>query len=189
MKPVIIKSSEQNNNPQFIKTKKIIFERDGKEFAWEMVERHDSVHILVNNTETKELIMVKQVRIPVLVNDNSQNGEVYEMCAGLVDKDKDSFQISKEEIEEEMGYCVDKEKIEYIRCLKSGVGSSGNNSHAFYVEVNESEKVSEGGGLEDEDIEVIRIKYEDLNDFITGEVHTDAMTMFLVMYAKAIKNV
>ena len=188
MKEIKIISVEENNNPQFIKTKKIVFEREGKPAFWEAVKQHDSVHIVVNNVSSKKIIMVKQVRIPVLINDDSQNGEVYEMCAGIVDKAKDLIQIAREEVLEELGYDVPTENIQFIKEIKSSVGSAGSSANAYYVEVQDEHKVSDGGGLHDEDIEVIEISYEDIDKFIYGSLHTDAITLFLLMFAKHEKN-
>jgi len=182
IKKVSIIKIEENKNPKFIKTHLIKAKREGekKEFFWEMTKNNDSVHILIDNIETEELIFVKQVRIPVLFNDNSKNGIVIEACAGIVDKDTSLFQIAKEEIEEECGYCPSIENIKFLKKLKSSVGMSGSNSFAFSVEVTEDMKISEGGGLESEDIEVIRVKYSKLNDFFNSDIHTDAITLYLL---------
>ena len=127
--------------------------------------------------------MVKQVRIPVLVNDRSQEGEVYEMCAGLVDKDADIDQIVKEEILEECGYEVPLEDIQHVKTMKSSVGTVGSKSYAYVAVVNETMKVNEGGGLPEEDIAVIRIKFDEVYDFaFESDKHTDAVTMFLITY-------
>ena len=50
--------------------------------------------------------------------DTSKNsghqGVTYELCAGIVDKDKDLAEIAKEEVLEECGYNVPLEKFERI---------------------------------------------------------------------------
>ena len=184
MKKVEITSVEDNLNPKFIKTELLKCTRDGEPFFWERIKSHDSVHILVDNVETAELLFVKQVRVPVLANDDSKNGEIVEACAGLVDKDASIHQIAKEEILEELGYDVPTEDVLLLKSLKSSVGTAGTNSYAFIASVNESMKVSEGGGLDDsEDIEVIRIPYAEVDEyFFESDIHTDAITMFLVTY-------
>jgi UDP-sugar diphosphatase len=121
------------------------------------------------------------VRVPVLVNNPDTDGAVVEACAGLVDKDTSTQQIAKEEILEELGYDVPLKKVEFIKTLKSSVGTAGTNSHLFYAEVVESERVSDGGGLDGEDIEVIRVPINDIEKFM-AKATTDAVTMFLTMY-------
>lgn len=183
MKKVEVISVEDNLNPKFVKTELLRCTRDGEPFLWERIKSHDSVHVLVDNAETAELLLVKQVRVPVLVNDASQNGEVIEACAGLVDKKANVQQIAKEEILEELGYDVPTEDVLLLKSLKSSVGTGGTNSYAFIARVDESMKVSEGGGLDSEDIEVVRIPYAEVDEyFFDSEIHTDAITMFLATY-------
>lgn len=181
MKTVKIISVEENKQPNFVKTNLIKAERDGIPLTWESVKGHDSVHVLVDNTTTKELLLVKQVRIPVLINDDSQGGEVIECCAGLVDKDKSIDIIVLEEIEEELGYNAQIENLTFVKTLKSSVGKIGANSHMFMATVTEDEKVSDGGGIHGEDIEVVRIMYYDVVRWLDDQnIHTDAATMYLV---------
>lgn len=189
MKEVKIISEETNTAPKFIKTKLVTCERDGEEFKWECVESHDSVHILVDNYETNELIYVKQVRIPVLVRDDSKQGQVIEACAGIVDKDLPLEKIAIEEVEEELGYSPKPENISFIKTLRTSVGSAGAKSHLFLAQVSEADKISNGGGLPEEDIEVVRIKYEDLEEelFFNDEIDTDAVTLFLTSYLVLIR--
>jgi len=161
LKKVTIISKEDNKEPKFIKTMSVKAKREGgKEFYWEATKQMNSVHILVDNIETQEIILVKQVRIPVLLNDDSQNGEVIELCAGIIDKDCSLEQIAKEEVEEELGYDVPLENIISHKVFKSSVGTSGTNAYTYFCEVTEEMKVSEGGGIESEDIELIRIPYK-----------------------------
>jgi UDP-sugar diphosphatase len=183
LKPVEILSIEENDKPKFVKTQFVKAKREDREFGWEMIKSHDSVHVIVYNTTTREFILVEQVRVPVLVNNPDTNGAVYEACAGLVDKEHTIAQIAKEEILEELGYDVPLEKIKFIKTLKSAVGTAGTNAHTFYAEVTESEKVSNGGGLDSEDIAVVRVHIDVIQDWLYNETTiTDAVTMFLVNY-------
>lgn len=178
LKDVKILREEENSSPVYVKTKLVTAERDGKEFKWEVIESHDSVHVLVNNTETRELMFVSQVRVPVLLKDGS--GVTIECCAGLVDKDADVVQIAKEEILEELGYDVSIDEITPFRTYRSSVGTQGSTCYTFFADVDESMKVSEGGGLDNEDIEVVRIPYDDVLDFLYNFKNTDATTLMLV---------
>lgn len=181
LKKVEIENVVANDAPKFVKTQLVEAKRDGKRFYWEMIKGHDSVHVMVYNLTKREFMFVKQVRVPVLVNNPNTDGAVIEACAGLVDKEHTPQQIAKEEILEEMGYDVKTEDVKFIKSLKSSVGIAGTTAHLFYAEVTEDEKVSEGGGLETEDIEVIRVSIDEVEDFIF-EAQTDAVTMFLTTY-------
>lgn len=183
LKKIKIIETVENTSPKFIKTILVkSIREDNVEISWEMVKNSGSVHILVDNVETKELIIVKQIRIPVLFNDDSKEGVVYEVCAGLIDKNKSNIEIAKEEISEEIGYEIPLENIQYLKTLKSSVGSSGSSSHVYLAEVEEKYKISEGGGISNEDIKVVRIPYNSVESFLEQEIHTDAMTQFLMYY-------
>jgi UDP-sugar diphosphatase len=184
LQEIIIKSIQPNKKPQYLKTKIVKIQRGQKTFTWEVLNQKDSVHIFIDNIETKEIILVKQKRVPVLINDDRNNGEVIELCAGLIDKKGKSItKIAIEEVEEEVGYEITKKDIKLIKKFKSAVGSSGSNSFLFFAKVNESMKISDGGGLEDEDIEVLRIKYDDINSFINNEdIDTDVITSFAIQH-------
>jgi len=183
LQQVQIKSVDANEKPAFIKTNLVTCERGGQEFKWETIETKDSVHVLLVDHSNEEIILVEQVRVPVLIKDDSQDGQVIEACAGLVDKDIPIEQIVKEEILEECGYDIPITSITAVKTLKSSVGTAGSNAHTFVANVSDKEKVSLGGGLPGEDINVIRISFEEApHFFFNPNVHTDAVTMFLTMY-------
>ena len=180
LKKVKILNVTELENPKFVKTQLVEAQREGEKesFYWEMIKSHDSVHVVVFNLTTQEFLLVKQARIPVLVND-PQTTFITEACAGLVDKDVPLDQIVKEEIEEEIGYKAHLENIKFYKTVKSSVGTQGVNAHLFYAEVTEDQKVSDGGGLPEEDIEVLRISIDDMGEFMLDAV-TDSVTLLLV---------
>jgi UDP-sugar diphosphatase len=175
----------KNDAPKFVKTKLIKASReDGKIINWEMIEAHSSVHVLVDNIETNNIMIVEQVRVPALVNGKG-DGICSEMCAGIIDKDYSIEQIAVEEVIEEMGYKVELEDIIPVRKYLSSVGTQATDVNTFRVTVTEDMKVNEGGGLPSEDIRIRNIPYSDVADFIFGigkykEVNTDATTLYLM---------
>ncbi|EJW86549.1 hypothetical protein WUBG_02537 [Wuchereria bancrofti] len=83
-------------------------------------------------------------------------GETIELCAGLIDKSNISWRKHiQEEINEECGYKVNENDIKSIKTFVTGVGSSGAQQELFYAEIDETMKVSEGGGVDSEKIEKI----------------------------------
>lgn len=192
LKPIEILDVIPNEEPKFVENIAVVYQREGGPVkTWEMVTRHPSVHAMVYNKTTDEFILVKQVRIPVLLDDLQYDienpGIVYEACAGLIDSELSAPVIMQNEILEELGYAVELDQIQLIRILKSSVGLSGQEALAFVVEVTEDQRVNDGGGLPGEDIEVVRIPYDQIFDLVYDpDYPTDAITVFLAMVAAGI---
>jgi len=140
-------------NPEYISTSLATFVQDGKKRDWEVVQAHDSVAILLYHTQQDAFVLVKQFRPAVYLNND--DGMTVELCAGIVDKEFSLAQIAKEEIEEECGYNVPLEKIEKITSFHTSVGFAGSKQTLYYAQIDDSMKVSEGGGVDDEQIEVV----------------------------------
>jgi len=151
----------------FIKTALVTYRQNGTEKTWEIVESHDSVAILIYHRDRDSFILVKQFRPPVY--NRGGDGITVEMCAGIIDKDKSLVEIAKEEIEEECGYGVSVNSIERITKVLSAVGTSGSSQTIYYTEVDESMRVSDGGGIESEEIEVVQLPTSKAKSFMYDE--------------------
>lgn len=151
----------------FVQTVLARYEQNGIEKQWEIVQAHDSVSVLIYHIEKKAFILVKQFRPAVYLN--NQNGETVELCAGIIDKDLPLVQIAVEEIEEECGYHISLEDIERITSFYTSVGFAGSRQTLYYAEVNDKMKVSEGGGVDGECIEVIELPVSELETFMFNE--------------------
>ncbi|MCI4407401.1 MAG: NUDIX hydrolase [Sulfuricurvum sp.] len=154
-------------NSDFVKPKRMKYLQNGVPKIWDMVEVHDSVAILLYHEERNALIVVKQFRPPVYLKNN--DGYTYELCAGIVDKAKSLVEIAHEEILEECGYDVPTEEIERVTSFYTAVGFAGSVQTLFYAKVNESMRVSNGGGIDTESIEVVEISVEDAKKFAMDE--------------------
>jgi UDP-sugar diphosphatase len=158
---------EPLSEPKFIQTALARYEQNGIEKTWEIVQAHDSVAILIYHTQKDAFILVKQFRPAVYLNDNQ--GETVELCAGIVDKKLSLVQIAVEEIEEECGYSVPLESVERVTAFHTSVGFAGSKQTLYYAEVDEKMKVSEGGGVDGELIEVVELPTAELERFIFDE--------------------
>jgi len=152
---------------KFIKTAFVTYRQNGVEKTWELVEAHDSVAILIYHIEKESFILVKQFRPPVY--NRGGDGITVEMCAGIIDKNISLEQIAKEEIEEECGYSVPLDSLQRITKVLSAVGTSGSSQVIYYVEVDESMRISDGGGIETEEIEVIELPISEAKIFMYDE--------------------
>ncbi len=177
----IIDSITELENPKFIKPIKINYTQNKQKKEWEAVISHDSVSILLWHTQKRAFVIVKQLRAPVL-NMNKSNGMMYELCAGIVDKDTTNIQIAKEEVFEECGYDVPVNSLQKISTFYTSVGISGSSQTLYYAECDESMKITEGGGLEEEEIEVIYIPLEEAKEFMFDENHQKTPGMMMAFY-------
>ncbi len=158
---------EPCKDPKFIKPQLLHYSKDGKERTWEVASTHDSVAILLYHEDRRSFVLVKQFRPAVYLKNG--DGFTYELCAGLVDKDKDLEIIAKEEILEECGYDVEVASIEKITAFRTAVGFAAAEQTLYFAKIDDSMKVSDGGGIEDEDIEVIYIPFSDARQFMMDE--------------------
>jgi len=157
-------------NPKFIKPIKINYTHKNDNKEWEAVLSHDSVSILLWHKEKEAFVVVKQLRATVL-NQNKTDGYTYELCAGIIDKKLSNKEIAKEEILEECGYDVPLQNIKKITSFFTSVGISGTKQTLYFAQVDESMKCNDGGGLPEEDIEVIYINKADAKNFMLDETY------------------
>ena len=159
-----ILSTEKLINPKYIKPLLLNYEYKGKQKQWEIVKTFDVVSALLYHKDKNALVIVKQFRPALLVSSDEKFGITYELCAGLKDKGKSSLETMKEEIEEEVGYSIPKEKISRLtQCF------SGSTQTIYTAIIDDSMKISEGGGVDDEDIEVVYVPSEEVEQFIFDE--------------------
>ena len=180
MRPQILETTALIT-PSFVKPLLIHYEQNGLQKKWEAVQSHDSVSVLLYNTDLNSFVLVKQFRPPVLFS-NKKEGMMYELCAGIVDKKLSLERIVQEEIYEECGYNVPLEHIEKITSFYTNVGISGAKQTLFYATINESMKRHEGGGIEDEAIEVLHIKVEEAKKFMFDETYQKTPGLITAFY-------
>ena len=148
----------------------------------EAYDRGNGAAILLYNTKKGTVVLTRQFRMPTYVNGND-DGMMIEVCAGLLDGDNPADCVRKE-TEEETGY-----KISNVKKVMQPYMSPGSVTEILYLfvgEYDDSMKVGEGGGAEDEteNIEVLELGFEAALEMIsTGEI-IDAKTIMLLQYAK-----
>ncbi len=152
---------------KFIKPARLWYLQDGKRKSWEVVETHDSVAILLYEREAEAFILVKQFRPAVYLQNH--DGYTYELCAGLVDKEKPLETIAVEEVLEECGYAISEAHLERIVSFFTAVGFAGGEQTLFFATVDESMHLQEGGGIDDEQIEVVKLPLAEARRFMFDE--------------------
>ena len=148
----------------------------------EAYDRGNGATILLYNKAEGKVILTKQFRLPTFINGN-ETGMLIETCAGLLDLDNPEDCIRRE-TEEETGY-----KITDVRKIYEAYMSPGSVTEILYffvAEYTKDMKVAEGGGVADEqeNIEVLELKFDDAMQMLkTGEIR-DAKTIMLLQYVK-----
>lgn len=181
----ILKSEVLSNN--WYTLRKVTFKYthiDGTvtEQSREAYDRGNGATILLYNKAAKTVILTRQFRLPTYLNGN-ESGYLIEACAGLLDRDNPEECIRRE-TEEETGYKVS--KVEKIFEAYMSPGSVTEILYFFVAEYTRDMKVSDGGGIEEEqeNIQVLELEYRKALEMIgTGEIK-DAKTIMLLQYAQ-----
>ncbi|MFT8209503.1 MAG: GDP-mannose pyrophosphatase NudK [Symbiopectobacterium sp.] len=146
----------------------------------EVYDKGDGATILLYNREKKTVLLMRQFRMPTYVNGN-ESGMLLETCAGLLD-DLSPDACIRKEVMEETGYII--EKFEKLFDAYMSPGSVTEKVHFFAAEYEPSQRKASGGGVEDEDIEVIELPFTDALAMIKdGRIH-DGKTIMLLHYAQ-----
>jgi GDP-mannose pyrophosphatase NudK len=147
----------------------------------EAYDRGNGAVILLFNPENKSVVLTRQFRMPTYVNGN-KDGMLIEACAGLLDEDNPEDCI-KRETEEETGYRIS--KVQRIYEAYMSPGSVTEILYFFIGQYSSEQKVNEGGGVDqEENIQVLEIKFDRALEMIrTGEIR-DAKTIMLLQYAQ-----
>ena len=151
-------------NPKYITASLAQYSQNSISKNWEVIKAHDSVAILIYHTTNDSFVLVKQFR-PAVYMHNS-DGTTIELCAGILDKECSIEQTAKEEILEECGYEIELNHLRKVTSFYTSVGFAGSKQTLFYVEVDETKRVSDGGGIDDEQIEVVELSTCKANEFI-----------------------
>jgi GDP-mannose pyrophosphatase NudK len=165
--------------------RKVSFDYQEKNGNWtrqirEAYDRGNGATILLYNNTSKTVILTQQFRMPTYLNGN-ETGFLIETCAGLLDADNPEDCIRRE-TEEETGFRVS--DVKKVFEVYMSPGSVTEIVHFFVATYENNQKVNAGGGIEDEEIEVLELDFKTALDMIkTGEIR-DAKTIMLLQYAQ-----
>ena len=183
MQNVRIEAIEPLKESKFITPVRIFYTQNGKKKSWEAVKSHDSVAVLLYHKAKEAFLLVKQLRITTVLNGKAdEDGYTYELCAGIVDKDLSLEQIAKEEIEEECGYDVPAKSLQRVTSYYTSVGFSGAKQTMFYAEVDESMRTGQGGGIDDEEIELFFLPISEAKRFMFDESYKKTPGLMMAFY-------
>lgn len=107
-------------------------------------------------------------------------GITLELCAGIVDKAKPLNEIAREEVLEECGYNVPIERLEELMTYRAGVGTNGSFQTLYYCEVTDADKANNGGGVEDEIIDVVEYTLDEARELVKKGSNNNSPPSFLL---------
>lgn len=164
--------------------RKVTFRLRKRDGSWETqsreaYDRGNGATILLYDRERRTVVLTRQFRLPTYVNGNP-SGMLIEACAGLLDAEAPETCIARE-VFEETGY-----EIRNARKVMQAYMSPGSVTeilHFFVAEYSRAQRVNDGGGVEEEDIEVMELSFDDaLARIASGEIR-DGKTIMLLQHA------
>jgi nudix-type nucleoside diphosphatase (YffH/AdpP family) len=178
----VLKTEVLSNNWYVLR--KVTFRLQKRDGSWETqsreaYDRGNGATILPYNLARRTVILTRQFRLPTFVNGN-ESGMLIETCAGLLDKENPSECITRE-LREETGFAI--QNVQKVMEAYMSPGSVTEIVYFFVCEYMPAQKVTSGGGVEEEDIEVMELTIEEANEkMASGEIR-DGKTIMLLQYA------
>lgn len=144
-------------------------------------DKMDAVVIAALHKSENKLVIIKQFRIPI-------NNYIYELPAGLVDKDEDIYNTVARELKEETGLEVlEINKVKSKEKLYLSPGMTDESVAFIYCTCDG--KISTEYLEEDEDIEAVLVSKEEAMEILNGKEKIDVksyllLQMFVAMGSK-----
>lgn len=144
----------------------------------EVYDRGNGATILLYNRAKGTVVLTNQFRMPTYVNGNV-SGMLLEACAGLLDADSPEQCVRREAVEETGFQVAEVKKIFEAYMSPGGVTEL---IHFFIAEYQDNERHTAGGGIEDEDIEVVELPFSEALAMIANGRIKDGKTIMLLQY-------
>ncbi|XP_014249491.1 uridine diphosphate glucose pyrophosphatase-like isoform X2 [Cimex lectularius] len=130
------------------------YTQDNVSKTWDLIKTHNSI-LPEDRKET-----IDTSRYPPKL------GMSLEFCSGIVDKEKSLAEIAVEEAYEECGYKINKNSLEKVKSYRNAIGVAGETTTLFYTEVTDDMKTGPGGGVENELIEIVHLRMDQIEKII-----------------------
>lgn len=144
----------------------------------EVYDRGNGATILLYNRHKQTVVLVRQFRIATRINGN-EDGMLIETCAGLLDSDEPEECVRKEAIEE-TGFEVG--EVRKLFELFMSPGGVTELIYFFIAEYDDTQRANDGGGVDDEDIEVLVLPYHRALEMMANGEIRDGKAVILLQY-------
>ena len=142
----------------------------------EVYDRGNGATILLYSREKQTVVLTRQFRVATWVNGNP-DGLLIESCAGLLDDDAPEACIRRE-AQEETGYTPG--EVEKLFDLYMSPGGVTELISFFIAEYRDEQHTGRGGGVDDEEIEVLEIPFSDALAMVKEGTIRDGKTVILL---------
>jgi len=132
-------------------------------------ERGDSIAVLLLNSQRNAVVLVDQFKAPAMIarrrdDPASTDGWMVETLAGAIDVDETPEAAAIRETLEETGFRIRQPRL--IARFFSSPGGTSERIFLYFAEVQDEDRVGAGGGIADEDINVLQIPLDELFDWL-----------------------
>jgi len=164
--------------------RKVTFRLQKRDGSWETqsreaYDRGNGATILPYDLARRTVILTRQFRLPTFVNGNP-SGMLIEACAGLLDAENPSQCITRE-LREETGFEI--QNVQKVMEAYMSPGSVTEIVYFFVAEYTPAQQASAGGGVEEEDIEVMELSIDAATAKVAAGEIRDGKTIMLLQYA------
>lgn len=147
----------------------------------ETYDRGNGATVLLYDPDRRTVLLTRQFRFPVYVNDHP-DGMLLETAAGLLDDDDPATAIRREAAEEtgvEIG------DLQHVFDVYMSPGSVTERIHFFAAAYDRASRVGAGGGLADEgeEIDVVELEIDEALAMIRDGRIQDAKTIMLLQWS------
>ena len=128
-------------------------------------ERGNSVAVLPFNRDRRTVVLVEQFKVPALIarrrdDPVTTDGWLVETLAGMVNDGETPEATAVRETLEETGYRIGTPEL--IGRFLVSPGGTSERVFLYFAEVGDRDRVGKGGGIDDEDIQVLHLGLADL---------------------------
>jgi ADP-ribose pyrophosphatase len=144
------------------------------------VERGDAAAVIVFNRSRGKFLFVRQFRYPMVRHEEAW---LLEAVAGKVDEGESPDQAAVREVMEEIGF-----QVKHLEALGAMYGSPGGMSeciYLFFAQVSDEDRTGQGGGIEDEDVDLVEIDGQEVWRMVDAYEIRDGKTLLGLHAARA----
>lgn len=177
-------SSKRLLKHKFLEIDSVFLEVDkynGEKLHFERLalKRHEVSAVLLEISETKEIVLVEQFRYSAA---NSGNCWIQEVVAGVIEEGEKPETAAVREIKEETGYLAD--KLEKIYVFYPSVGISNQIMHLFFAQIKQNQRIKDHQNFfdEEEDIKLCYYKKEEIFHLLQTAKIIDAKTIIALQW-------